>query len=145
MALPRVVIGVVTAALLAGTTFALAQSSGTKKPLGKMTCEDFLGIDDSIKPKMVYWAVAYGKGGKPQSAVIDVEATEKVIPVLIDECKKAPKESFWQKMKAEFKKLGKKIEVYRRSVRGRCSTTIRVLTRWARALASGPRRPGRPA
>jgi hypothetical protein len=32
-----------------------------------------------------------------------------VIPVLIDECKKAPKESFWQKMKAEFKKLGKKI------------------------------------
>ena len=109
MALPRVVIGVVTAALLAGTTFAVAQSSGTKKPLGTMTCEDFLGIDDSIKPKMVYWAVAYGKGGKPQSAILDVEATEKVIPVLIDECKKAPKASFWQKMKAEFKKLEKKI------------------------------------
>ena len=109
MALPRVVIGVVTAALLASTTLAVAQSSGTKKPLGQMTCEDFLGIDDSIKPKMVYWAVAYGKGGKPQSAVLDVEATERVIPVLIDECKKAPKESFWQKMKAEFKKLEKKI------------------------------------
>ena len=42
MALPRVVIGVVTAALLAGTTLAVAQSSGTKKPLGTMTCEDFL-------------------------------------------------------------------------------------------------------
>ena len=109
MALQRVVIGVVTAALLAGTTLAVAQSSGTKKPLGTMTCEDFLGIEDSIKPKMVYWAVAYGKGGKPQSAILDVEATEKVIPVLIDECKQAPKASFWQKMKAEFKKLEKKI------------------------------------
>jgi acid stress chaperone HdeA len=109
MALPRIVIGVVTAALLAGTTLALAQSSGTKKPLGTMTCEDFLGIDDSIKPKMVYWAVAYGKGGKPESAVLDIEATEKVIPVLIDECQKAPKASFWQKMKAEFKKLEKTI------------------------------------
>jgi acid stress chaperone HdeA len=109
MSLPRVAIGVVTAALLAGATLAVAQSSSAKKPLGKMTCEDFLGIEDSIKPKMVYWAVAYGKGGKPERAVIDVEATEKVIPVLIDECKKAPKESFWQKMKAEFKKLEKKI------------------------------------
>ena len=94
---------------------------------------------------MVYWAVAYGKGGKPQSAILDLEATEKVMPVLIDECKKAPKESFWQKMKAELKKLGKKLEVSRRSVRGRCSTTIRVLARRARAFASGPRRPGRSA
>ena len=109
MSVPRVALGIVTAALLVGATLAVAQSSGAKKPLGKLTCEDFLGIEDSIKPKMVYWAVAYGKGGKPQSAILDVEATEKVIPVLIEECKKAPKESFWQKMKAEFKKLEKKI------------------------------------
>jgi hypothetical protein len=53
MSLPRVAIGVVTAALLAGATLAVAQSSSAKKPLGKMTCEDFLGIEDSIKPKMV--------------------------------------------------------------------------------------------
>ena len=58
---------------------------------------------------MVYSAVAYGKGGKPQSAILDVDATEKVMPVLIDECKKAPKESFWQKINAEFKKIEKKI------------------------------------
>src|SRR5262245_58445125 len=98
MSMQRVAIGVIAAALLAGSTLAFAQSSGAKKPLGKMTCEDFIGVEDSLKPKMVYWAVAYGKGGKPQSAVLDVEATEKVIPVLIEECKKAPKESFCQKM-----------------------------------------------
>jgi acid stress chaperone HdeA len=109
MAWPRVVISVVTAVLLASTTLAVAQASGTKKPLGTMTCEDFLGIEDSIKPKMVYWAVAYGKGGKPERAVLDVEATEQVIPVLIDACQKAPKASFWQKLKAEFKKLEKKM------------------------------------
>ena len=108
MCFQRVAIGVVAAALLA-STLAFAQSSGAKKPLGKMTCDDFLVIEDSFKPKVVYWAVAYGKGGKPEAAVIDVEGTEKIIPVLVEACKKAPKESFWQKLKAEVKKLEKKM------------------------------------
>jgi hypothetical protein len=30
-----------------------------------------------------------------------------MVPVLIDGCKKAPKESFWEKVKAEVKKLEK--------------------------------------
>ena len=109
MCFQRVAIGVVTAALMASSTLAFAQSGGPKKPLGKMTCEDFLLVEDTFKPKVVYWAVAYGKGGKPEAAVIDVEGTEKVIPVLVEACKKAPKESFWQKLKAEVKKLEKKM------------------------------------
>jgi acid stress chaperone HdeA len=62
----------------------------------------------SFKPKVVYLAAAYGKGGMPEAAVIDVEGTETVIPAIIEERKKAPKESFWQKVTAEFKKIEKK-------------------------------------
>jgi acid stress chaperone HdeA len=109
MYLQRLAIGVVAATLVAGSTVAFGQSAGTKKPLGKMTCEDFIGIEETFKPKVVYWAVAYGQGGKPESAGINVEGTEKMIPVLIEACKKAPKESFWQKVKAEVKKLEKKL------------------------------------
>jgi acid stress chaperone HdeA len=109
MYLRGLIVGVVVAALTAGSSFLSAQSSGTKKPLGKMTCEDFLSFEDSFKPKVVYWAVAYGQGGKPESAGVHVEGTEKMIPVLIDGCKKAPKESFWEKVKAEVKKLEKKL------------------------------------
>ena len=109
MHLQRLVIGVVTATLVAGSTVAFAQSEAGKKPLGKMTCEDFLGFDESFKPKVVYWAVAYGQGGKPESAGVNVAGIEKIIPVLIDTCKKAPKESFWEKVKAEVKKLEKKM------------------------------------
>ena len=109
MYLQRLVIGVVAATLVVGSTVAFGQSAGTKKPLGKMTCEDFIGIEETFKPKVVYWAVAYGQGGKPESAGINVEGTEKMIPVLIEACKKAPKESFWQKVKAEVKKLEKKL------------------------------------
>ena len=105
----RVAVAASLAALMACSTVASAQSGGAKKPLGKMTCEDFLAVEDTFKPKIVYWAVAYGKGGKPEAAVLDVEGTEKVIPIVIEVCKKAPKESFWQKVKAEFKKLEKKM------------------------------------
>ena len=103
------IVGVVTATLVAGSTVAFAQSDSAKKPLGKMTCEDFLGFEESFKPKVVYWAVAYGQGGKPESAGVHVAGIEKMIPVLIDGCKKAPKESFWEKVKAEVKKLEKKL------------------------------------
>jgi len=109
MYLQRLVIAVVAASLVAGSSVAFGQSAATKKPLGKMTCEDFIGIDDTFKPKVVYWAVAYGQDDKPESAGINIEGTEKMIPVLIETCKKAPKESFWQKVKAEVKKLEKKL------------------------------------
>jgi acid stress chaperone HdeA len=109
MHLQRLTIGVVAATLVVGSTVAFGQSTGAKKPLGKMTCEDFISFEDSFKPKVVYWAVAYGQGGKPESAGVHVEGIEKMIPVIIDGCKKAPKESFWEKVKAEVKKLEKKL------------------------------------
>ena len=109
MYLQRLAIAIVTATLVSGSTLALAQSDGAKKPLGKMTCEDFIGFEESFKPKVVYWAVAYGQGGKPESAGVNVAGIEKMIPVIIDGCKKAPKESFWEKVKAEVKKLEKKL------------------------------------
>jgi acid stress chaperone HdeA len=37
--------------------------------------------------------------------VIDIEGSEKVPPLIIDECTKAPPASFWQKMKAEWNKV----------------------------------------
>jgi acid stress chaperone HdeA len=110
MYLQRIAIGIVAASLVAGSTGALAaQSSAANKPLGKMTCEDFTAMDEQFKPKMVYWAVAYGQGGKPESAGINIEGTEKMIVALGEACKKAPKESFWEKVKAEVKKLEKKL------------------------------------
>ena len=110
MKLQKIALGVVAATLIAGSTGAMAaQSSAANKPLGKMTCEDFIALDDSFKPKMVYWAVAYGQGGKPESAGINIEGTEKIVAALGEACKKAPKESFWEKVKAEVKKLEKKM------------------------------------
>jgi len=92
---------VVFAAEAAKTESPKAES--LKKPLGKLTCEDFVAIDDVIKPQYVIAAVAYTKGGKAKNAVIDVVDTDTLVPFLVEECQKAPKESFWAKLKKKLK------------------------------------------
>ncbi len=101
------------AALSFFATNALAE---TKKPTSKWTCEDFLAVDDQFQPKVIYWSSAQSKKGKPLATDVDIEGTEKVIPIIIDDCKKAPQESFWSKLKGAWKKvetdaksLGKKL------------------------------------
>jgi acid stress chaperone HdeA len=82
-----------------------AIAAGNKKPVTKWTCEEFLAVDDQFKPKVVYAATAYSKAGKPQDSVIDIDGTEKVIPMIIDDCQKAPQASFWQKLKGDWHKV----------------------------------------
>lgn len=93
----------------AGAHTSTTHKAAAKKPLAKMTCQDFVELDESFQPKAVYWAVAYGKDGKPEAESVDVEGVETVIPRVVQECKKAPKESFWEKAKAEWKKLEAKL------------------------------------
>ena len=61
-------------------------------------------FEETFKPKVVYWAVAYGKGGKAETAVLDVEGTDKVIPVIIEKCKATRKASFLKTVKSESSK-----------------------------------------
>jgi hypothetical protein len=80
-----------------------AKTDSIKKPLGKLTCEDFIAIDDVIKPQYVIAAVAHTKGGKAKKAVIEIVDTDTLVPYLVEECQKAPKESFWAKLKKKLK------------------------------------------
>ena len=103
----NIAMGIAAAVVLAGSALAFAadvpKAESVKKPLGKLTCEDFSGIDDVIKPQYVIAAVAYTKGGKAKNAVIEVVDTDTLVPFLIEECQKAPKESFWAKLKSKLK------------------------------------------
>ncbi len=80
-----------------------AKLDSAKKPLAKVTCEDFLAFDEVIQPKYVIAAEPYAKNGKAKSVVIDVLATETLIPVLIEECTKTPKKSFLAQLKSKLK------------------------------------------
>ena len=109
MDLKHIATAVVATTLFASSTAAFGQSSSGKKALEKMTCEDFVGLEDSFKPDAINWAVAYGEDGKPESAGVNIEGIEQIVPVVIEACQKTPKEYFWQKVKTEFTKLRQKL------------------------------------
>jgi len=103
-----ITIGITAALMLAGSALVFAadepkaetpKADSAKKPLGKLTCEDFIGFDDVIKPQYVISAVAHTKGGKAKNVVIEVVDTDTLVPFLVEECQKAPTESFWAKLK----------------------------------------------
>jgi acid stress chaperone HdeA len=113
----KLIIGVTSVVLFAASTFVFAvdapkaeaekvdatKTDSAKKPLGKLTCEDFIAVKDVIKPQYVIAGNAYTKGGKAKNAVIEVIDIETLVPILVEECQKAPKESFWAKLKSKLK------------------------------------------
>lgn len=84
---------------------ALPADHQTKKPITSWKCSDFLGLDDQLKPKIVYAASTFAKDGKPRDSVIDIDDTEKVIPMVVDDCQKAPQSSFLQNLKHDWTKI----------------------------------------
>jgi acid stress chaperone HdeA len=91
--------------LVIGCVAIPAGAADNKKPVTQWTCADFLAVEDQYKPKVVYAATAYSKAGKPEAAVIDIEGTEKVTPMIITACEGTPRASFWDKLKAEWNKI----------------------------------------
>jgi HdeA/HdeB family len=84
--------------LSSGMMSTVLAATPAHKP-AKMTCEEYVMLDDIVKPKVVYWAEGFNKKGKAEDAVVDIAATDKLVPILVDECQEAPKASFWEKIK----------------------------------------------
>ena len=75
--------------------------AATQKP-ANMTCEEFVALDDVVKPKVVYWAQGFNKKGWPTDSEVDVGETDRLVPVLVAECKETPKLTLWQRLKKHF-------------------------------------------
>ncbi len=83
----------------------LASANAATPRRATMTCQEFLSLDEVTRPKVLYWAEGVNHKGKPEDAVIDVDATNRLVPVIVQECKATPHASFWQKMDAEWHKI----------------------------------------
>jgi hypothetical protein len=65
----------------------------------KMTCEDFLALGSSVQPEVAYWLDGYNRGENVAAGgQVDLERD---MAVLVQECKPAPKESLWKRIKAK--------------------------------------------
>lgn len=70
---------------------AATTTGATYKP-AEMTCEDFLALADVEKPKVIYWAEGFNKNGKAVDSIVDVTETDKMVPIIVSDCMKSPKE-----------------------------------------------------
>lgn len=63
-----------------------AAASPAAKTIVKTTCADFLAMDETIRPKFIYYAVGHGSKGRPE-AVLDIAGTDTIQPELEQYCK----------------------------------------------------------
>ncbi|QCP53047.1 HdeA [Trinickia violacea] len=80
---------------------ALAQTAAPMSP-AKMTCEEFVAVDDAYRPTLVYWVAGVDKLGIRETDTMVVD-TATPIGIVVDECKKTPKMAFKTKVRELYK------------------------------------------
>lgn len=71
---------------------------------GRLSCEEFLMYDEITRPQIIYWSLGSAHKGSAGGEIIDVARTNTLVPILVDDCRREPKTSFWHEFKSEFKK-----------------------------------------
>ena len=71
------------------------------KPV-KMTCEEYVGLSAQARPELYYFAKGYNRGSKTKEDVSGEVDLEKDVAVVVQDCKQAPKASFWARVKKHF-------------------------------------------
>ena len=94
---------VALASALSLSTASLAVAAAAHR--ATMTCQEFLSLDEVTRPKVVYWAEGLNHKGKPEDAVVDIDATNRIVPVIVQACQAAPRASLWQKMDAAWHRI----------------------------------------
>ena len=97
--------GLVAIAMLGTPSVAAqkAEQSKTAKTVKpeSITCEEFLVMGKEVQPHVVYWIEGYSEAGTKAQGVV-IEAFERPITVVVEECRKAPKDTLSEKIKKFF-------------------------------------------
>lgn len=94
------------AAVAASSDKSKSPTTGSKpaKPITEWTCADYLDLQENYQPYAIGWATAYSKAGKPEDTAFDAEGIETIRPTILEFCNRNLQASFWDKVKAEFKR-----------------------------------------
>ncbi len=92
------VLGVLACSSFSTTVIAASSPS-------KMTCEEFIQLDEISRPKLVYWFDGFDRHGKQVIETVNFDRNDRLVPVLVEECTKTPTHLLAKKIKAVQKKL----------------------------------------
>ena len=91
-----------------GLAHAQTTNEASNKPVAQTSCNDYLGMDDVVKSKFIYYSVGYSKRGKAASPTFDVVNVDKIKPVIDEYCRVHLTASAYQKVMNESKASEKK-------------------------------------
>jgi acid stress chaperone HdeA len=69
----------------------------------KMTCADFVQVDEAYKPALVYWVAGVDKLGVTGTETTIVDTAEPVGATVTEACRKDPDTKFMSKVRAMIK------------------------------------------
>jgi hypothetical protein len=77
-----------------------ARAESKSKQVDQITCEEFLAMKPDDQQRIAYWVDGYQVAkGEAAVGVVAFDKFGQPIGALVDECKTAPKETLWQKIK----------------------------------------------
>ena len=91
----------IVAGVLASLSISTVVHAAT--PSTKVTCEEFIQLDEVSRPKLVYWLDGFDRHGNAIESV-DFDQNDRMVPVLVEECTKTPKHLLVKKIKDAHKK-----------------------------------------
>jgi hypothetical protein len=92
------------AALVLGVGLAAVVTAGTasaaSKKVDQITCEDFLAMNLDDQNRIAYWVDGYAAAkGEAAVGTVAFDKFGQPIGALVEDCKKTPKETLWEKLK----------------------------------------------
>ncbi len=96
-----------TLVLAAGLLLPVGAASAAANPVhpSRMTCQEFLSLDQVQQPKIIYWTEGANHAGNPKNGVIDIATIDNLVPVVVEQCKSSPSSSLWSKIDSSWHKL----------------------------------------
>src|SRR3989442_6481620 len=64
----------------------------------KMTCQEFVDLDQTVRPEAVYWAEGYDKAKKAKADELGEVDLERDVAVIYEECEQARRQSLGAKV-----------------------------------------------
>ncbi|MGA7817845.1 HdeA/HdeB family chaperone [Caballeronia sp.] len=80
-------------------------ASAQEKPLSpaKMSCSDFVSVDEVYRPALVYWVAGVDRLGVKETDTVVVDTAHPVGEAVVEECKKDPHAPFMSKVRSMIK------------------------------------------
>ncbi len=96
----RWIMGPLALGAVLGGLVATEPACAASKQVDQITCEEFLALNPEDQNKIAFWVDGY-QVAKGEAAVgtVAFDKFGQPIGALVDDCKKTPKETLWQKLK----------------------------------------------